>query len=78
MFVAGLIDNLTDLRRAPFMARGTGILGPIAKVIGDTPSIWRFERHLFDNIRFYPGLAVVEETTTKHKWVKPPRFLGGI
>jgi hypothetical protein len=78
MFVAGLIDNLTDLRRVQTMARGAGILGPIANVICDTPSFWRFERHLFDNIRFYLGSAAVEETATKLNRVKPPCFLGGI
>ncbi len=78
MFVAGLFDNLTYPFRARVLARGTGILGPIANVIGDTPSIWCNLRHLFDYIRFYLGLAAVEETATKQKWVEPPLFLGGI
>lgn len=78
MIVAGLFENLLQTIRIPLQACGAGILGPIAKVIGGAPWNRRKNRHLFDNIRFYPGLAAVEETATAHEMGKVPLVLGGI
>ncbi|WP_420567200.1 hypothetical protein [Thalassovita sp.] len=78
MFVAGLFYNLTDHLRTLGTVRGLDVPEHVANVTGDTPSNWRFVRHLFDNIRFYLGLAAVEETAFRLEWVKSRRILGGI